>query len=348
MAVARPDAGIRVVVLKPLLACLALGVGVALSVLLWIQHALAPVSAETQRATVLRFEVEAGDSMGQVAEALEAEGLIRDARAARWFARAEDLSSKLKSGEYELSGSLSTPEILEILAEGRVQTHLVVIPEGLRAVEIAARLEEAGLADPEAFLAIVMDPAAARTRGIEASSLEGYLFPDSYRFARGLPAERVVDAMLSEFLTVYRELGPVVKRTGLSMHEFVTLASIVEKETGAPEERPLIAAVFLNRLKRRMRLETDPTVIYGIQDFDGNLRRVHLLDSQNPYNTYKIPALPPGPIASPGRGALEAVLNPADSPYLYFVSRNDGTHAFSKSYAEHQKAVDRFQRRRRR
>ncbi len=348
MAFARADAETRVAVLKLLLACLALGVGAAVSILFWTQHALAPVSTETLGARVLRFEVEAGDSMGQVAEALEAEGLIRNARAARWFARAQDLSSKLKIGEYELSGSLSTPEILEILAEGRVQTHLVVIPEGLRASEIAARLEASGLADSEAFLTIVMDPAAARSRGIEASSLEGYLFPDSYRFARGLPAERVVDAMVGEFLAVYRELGPDVKRTGLSRHEFVTLASIVEKETGAPQERPLIAAVFLNRLKRRMRLETDPTVIYGIPDFDGNLRRVHLLDSQNPYNTYKVPALPPGPIASPGRDALEAVLNPADTPYLYFVSRNDGTHAFSKSYAEHQKAVDRFQRRRRR
>jgi len=348
MEVARPDAENRVVVLKLLLALLVLGVGCVLSVLLWIQHTLSPASTEAQQATPLRFEVEAGDSMGQVAAALEAEGLIRNARAARWFARAEDLSSKLKVGEYELSANLSTPEILEILAEGRVQTHLVVIPEGLRASEIAARLGDAGLVDPEAFLAIVMDPAAARSRGIEAGGLEGYLFPDSYRFARGLPAERVVDAMVGEFLSVYQELGPVEKRTGLSMHEFVTLASIVEKETGAPEERPLIAAVFLNRLRRRMRLETDPTVIYGIQDFDGNLRRVHLLDAQNPYNTYKVPALPPGPIASPGRDALEAVLNPADTPYLYFVSRNDGTHTFSTSYAEHRKAVDRFQRRRHR
>ena len=133
MAVARPDAENRVVVLKLLLALLVLGVGCVLSVLLWIQHTLSPASTEAQQATLLCFEVEAGDSMGQVAAALEAEGLIRNARAARWFARAEDLSSKLKVGEYELSANLSTPEILEILAEGRVQTHLVVIPEGLRA-----------------------------------------------------------------------------------------------------------------------------------------------------------------------------------------------------------------------
>jgi len=286
--------------------------------------------------------------MGQVAHALEEQGLIRDARAARWLARFEDLSSKLKVGEYELSRAQSTREILETLAVGRVQTHAVVIPEGLRAVEIAMRLDAAGLADRDAFLEIVTDPAAARERGLDAASLEGYLFPDTYRFARGLPAAAVVDAMVDEFKAVYRELEPLVERQDLSMHELVTLASIVEKETGAPDERPLIAAVFLNRLKRRMRLETDPTVIYGVEDFDGNLRKVHLLDESNPYNTYKIPGLPPGPIASPGRDALEAVLEPADSPYLFFVSRNDGTHVFSKSYAEHERAVDRYQRRRRR
>ena len=131
------------------------------------------------------------------------------------------------------------------------------------------------------------------------------------------------------------------------MHEVVTLASIVEKETGAPEERPLIASVFANRLARRMRLESDPTTIYGIPDFDGNLRRRDLENEDNPYNTYRIPALPPGPIASPGRAALAAVVEPADSEYLFFVSRNDGTHVFSKSYTEHVRAVDRYQRRRR-
>jgi UPF0755 protein len=315
---------------------------------IWVHRALAPVDAEDGEASLLRFNVESGATMGQVANALEEVGLIRDARVARWFARFEDLSSKLKVGEYELSRTHSTREILEMLAMGRVQTHSVVIPEGLRAVEIADRLDEAGLADHDAFLEIVMDPTAASERGIEAASLEGYLFPDTYRFARGLPAASVVDAMVDEFKAVYRELEPQVANQDLSMHELVTLASIVEKETGAPDERPLIAAVFLNRLKRRMRLETDPTVIYGVEDFDGNLRKVHLLDESNPYNTYKIPGLPPGPIASPGRDALEAVLEPADSPYLFFVSRNDGTHVFSKSYAEHERAVDRFQRRRRR
>jgi UPF0755 protein len=338
--------------LRALVACTTLAAVAVLVGFLGFRHALSPVEAQVEGQAedlaAVDFVVARGDSMGRVAYALERDGLIRSARAARWFARVQDLSARLKVGDYALSASMSTPEILEILATGRVRTHSIVIPEGLRATEIAARLDAAGLADADAFLAVVLDPAAARARGVEAESLEGYLFPDTYRFARGLSAERVVDAMVDEFFAVYRELAPAAERSGLAMQELVTLASIVEKETGAPEERPLIAAVFLNRLKRRMRLETDPTVIYGIEDFDGNLRKVHLLDDENPYNTYKIAALPPGPIASPGREALEAVLNPADTSYLYFVSRNDGTHVFSKSYAEHEQAVDHFQRRRRR
>jgi UPF0755 protein len=254
----------------------------------------------------------------------------------------------LKVGEYELSASLSTPEILDLLVRGRVRTHPVVIPEGLRATEIADRIADARLADREAFLAIVFDPDSPARFGVEGTSLEGYLYPDTYRFARGLPEAKIIETMVDEFLRVYRELVPDPDALELSMREHVTLASIVEKETGAALERPLIAAVFLNRMKRRMRLETDPTVIYGIEDFDGNIKRVHLQDAGNPYNTYKIRGLPPGPIASPGREALQAVLEPTDSAYLFFVSRNDGTHIFARTYAEHEANVDRYQRRRRR
>ncbi len=333
---------------KALLAAPVLGVVAAAAGWLWIQRSLAPVDADGGQARLLSFEVEPGDSLGRVADALEAKGLIRNAKVTRWFAKAENLSSQLKVGEYELSAAQSTQEILEILAAGRVRTHTVVIPEGQRASQIADRLAAAGLADRAAFLEVVFDPETPIRLGVEGSSLEGYLFPDTYRFARGLAPERVAEAMVKEFLRVYRDLGPATGERALSMREFVTLASIVEKETGAANERPLIAAVFLNRLKRGMRLETDPTVIYGIEDFDGNLRRVHLQDDSNPYNTYRIRGLPPGPIASPGQDALQAVREPADTPFLYFVSRNDGTHFFSTTYAEHEAAVDRFQRRRRR
>ena len=334
--------------MKALPAAAVLAVVIAAGGWLWIQRSLAPVDEDGGQARPIEFEVESGDSLRHVADALEARGLIRNAKVTRWFAKARDLSSQLKVGEYELSATQSTKEILETLAQGRVRTHAVVIPEGQRASEIADRLAAAGLADREAFLEVVFDPEVPIRLGVEGSSLEGYLFPDTYRFARGLPPERVAEEMVGEFMRVYRDLGSATGENPLSMRELVTLASIVEKETGDPEERPLIAAVFLNRLKRGMRLETDPTVIYGIEDFDGNLRRAHLQDDSNPYNTYKIRGLPPGPIASPGRDALQAVREPADTAYLYFVSRNDGTHVFSKTYAEHGAAVDRFQRRQRR
>ncbi|MFO0690757.1 MAG: endolytic transglycosylase MltG [Myxococcota bacterium] len=328
---------------------LALGIAGAAVVAGWSRWALAPVSAAgAGSAAPTYFEIEKGDGFATVARKLEARGLIRSALALRAWVRLEALESKLKVGEYELEPGLSPPEIASILASGRVRTHAVVIPEGSRAVDIADRLAAEGLADREAFLAVVFDPDSAERFEVPGPTLEGYLFPDTYRFAKGLSAEEIARAMVAEFRAVYRELRREAPTTTLSMRELVTLASIVEKETGSPQERPLIAAVFLNRMRLGMRLETDPAVIYGIEGFDGNLRRVHLEDEANPYNTYRIPGLPPGPIASPGREAMRAVLEPAESPFLYFVSRNDGSHVFSKSYRDHARAVVEFQKRRRR
>jgi UPF0755 protein len=327
-----------------LAACLSAGATLAGA----YRYALSPVQAPGTAAAPIDFEIAAGEGLGAVARALEARGLIRSALALRAHARLQSLETRLKVGEYALSPDLSTQEIAEILASGRVRTHAVVIPEGIRAEEIADRLAVAGLADREAFLRFVFDPESPKRLSIEGPTLEGYLFPDTYRFAKGLPAPQIAEAMVEEFREVHRELRASLPENELSMRELVTLASIVEKETGVPEERPLIAAVFLNRMKRGMRLETDPTVIYGIPEFDGNLRRVHLEDAENPYNTYQIPGLPPGPIASPGREAMRAVLEPADSPFLFFVSRNDGTHVFSRSYGEHARAVVHFPKQRRR
>jgi len=235
-------------------------------------------------------------------------------------------------------------EILEQLAGGHVVTHEVSLPEGFTAVQIADRLAAAELVDRDAFLARVRDPATAVALGVEGDSLEGYLFPETYRFARGLAPQDVARAMVEQFHRVWRDLEPRARERGLSMREVVTLASIIEKETGVAGERPLIASVFLNRMRQGMRLETDPTVIYGIADFDGNLRRRDLENAANPYNTYRIAGLPPGPIASPGAAALRAVVEPAQTSFLYFVSRNDGSHTFSTTYAEHLAAVNRYQR----
>jgi UPF0755 protein len=325
----------------------AIPIGAGLAALLaWIAggQALAPVSEE---APPVLFTVAPGASLASVAQDLKEADLVRSARAVEWLGRWRGVASGLRSGEYELSGRLSSQEILAHLVAGRVRTHQIVIPEGLTAVEVAQRLQEARLTESEAFLQVVGDPEVARDLGIEADSLEGYLFPETYQLARGLAPREVVEILVGQFFEVWRSLEPSARAQGLSMREVVVLASIVEKETGATPERPLIAAVFRNRLQRGMRLESDPTVIYGISDFDGNLRRVHLEDITNPYNTYQNTGLPPGPIANPGRDALRAVVHPAEAEYLYFVSRNDGTHYFSRTYAEHTKAVDRYQRRRR-
>ena len=328
----------------------AFGLLAALLVALWgslrgYQAALEPV---TEGAELVVFEVARGATLGPVARSLEARGLIRSERVFRLHARRLERHGDLRAGEYELSPAMSANEILDRLTSGNVRTHSVSIPEGFRLVQIADRLAETGLVDRDEFLALARDPEVAAALGVEGETLEGYLFPETYRLARGLGAHKVAEALVSEYLRVWREIEPAARARSLSMKQVTTLASIVEKETGAPEERPLIAAVFLARLKRGIRLETDPAVIYGIPDFDGNLRRVHLEDESNPYNTYRIPGLPPGPIASPGEAALRAVVEPGDAAYLFFVSRGDGTHHFSATYREHEAAVDRYQRRSRR
>jgi UPF0755 protein len=308
-----------------------------------LSRALAPVADQGEP---VLFTVPSGATLQAIAGRLEAEGLIRNAGAVELLARYRNLGNALQAGEYRLSPASTPDEILDMLAQGRVATHEVVVPEGFTAAMIAERLESAGLADAGEFLAWVSDPASAAGHGVEGAGLEGYLFPETYRLPRGLTARETAAVFVDQFKKVWSEIEPRARARNLSMHEVVTLASIVEKETGVSEERPLIAAVFLNRLKRGMRLETDPTVIYGIPDFDGNLRRSDLENPDNPYNTYLIASLPPGPIASPGRSSLAAVVDPADVDYLYFVSRNDGTHRFSRTYREHVLAVNEFQKRR--
>lgn len=308
--------------------------------------ALRLLEPAAREAAPVLFVVESGAPLARIAERLEAEGLVRDARAVEWLARWRGLAGSLHAGEYRLSAAQPPAEILEQIAAGRVATWPVSLPEGFTAAQIAQRLEQEGLAVAEEFLAVANDAGFAAELELPADRLEGYLFPETYQLPHGEPPRAIARAMVGQFRRVWEELAPKAQSRGLGMHQVVTLASIVEKETGAPEERPLIASVFANRLARGMRLESDPTTIYGIPDFDGNLRRRDLEDETNPYNTYRIPALPPGPIASPGRDSLVAVVEPAESDYLYFVSRNDGTHVFSKTYQEHVNAVNHYQRRR--
>jgi UPF0755 protein len=304
-------------------------------------HALGPAA---EVAAPVRFDVPPGATLRSVAEQLEARGVIRSALALRGLARWQGSEGRLHAGEYELSPTWDVARVLEQMVEGRVVTYPVTLPEGIAAAEIAARIEQAGLAAAAELLAIVHDPGAPAAFGVEGPTLEGYLFPETYHLPHGMTAHQIVKALVGQFLRVWREIEPQARARGMSMREVVTLASIVEKETAVGDERPLVASVFHNRLRRGMRLESDPTTIYGIPDFDGNLKRLHLEDESNPWNTYRIAGLPPTPIASPGAASLRAVVEPAESDYLFFVSRNDGSHVFARSYREHVNNVNRYQR----
>jgi len=293
------------------------------------------------------FFVREGATLNEVAGELESQGIITGKRLFLLWARIMGHSRSIKAGEYRLSSAMPPLKILEILSKGTVITHPVTIPEGYTIKQIGELLEEKGLVKNEEFLAITCDPDVAKRYGISGQSLEGYLYPDTYQFGRGLSPMSVVEVMVKHFWEVIGPLHEKIEQSGMTIEEVITLASIVEKETGRAEERPIIASVFLNRLKKKMRLETDPTVIYGIKDFNGNLKRKHLTQ-RTPYNTYVIRGLPPGPIANPGKEAIEAVLFPAKTDYLYFVSKNDGSHYFSKTLTEHNKAVQKYQKKRRR
>lgn len=261
----------------------------------------------------------------------------------QWYARLRGVATRLKAGEYVFRAGQTPEDVLRVLVAGKGIRHKITVPEGYNIVQIAGLVATAGLAEREQFIALAMDPQTAKQLRIEAEGLEGYLYPDTYYFTRNQELMEIITIMAERGLRVLDEaMASAPANSGLTPHQVLTLASIVEKETGQPQERPLIASVFLNRLRKGMRLQADPTVIYGIARFNGNLTKADL-KADTPYNTYVNTGLPPGPIASPGREAIAAVLNPAPESYLYFVSRNDGSHYFSATLAEHNRAVGNFQ-----
>lgn len=302
-----------------------------------------PASSEPAEVVM---EVPVGTSVQALSDLLYGQGLVRSAGKFRWLVRFKGAARQIKAGEYQLSTGLRPGELLNKIIRGEVRLHQITFPEGYTLKQMAELLEASKLVNAERFIAAATDPPFVRSLGIPAASLEGYLFPDTYRFARGLPVETV----LRSFVTMFNQhFGPVqeeqARKLGFTRHQVVILASVVEKETAAAEERPLIAGVFLNRLRRRIRLQSDPTVIYGLRNFDGNLTRAHL-QKDTPYNTYTRRGLPIGPICNPGAASIQAVLNPTSTPYLYFVAKKDGTHHFSTNLVEHNAAVLRHQKRR--
>jgi UPF0755 protein len=290
------------------------------------------------------FLVKERASLKEVAAELERTGLITNKTLFVLWTKVKGYGKDIRAGEYSLSPAMAPVQLLEILRKGLVILHPVTIPEGFNRQQVAEALAAKGLADKKRFLELTQDAALLRQYGISGPSFEGYLFPDTYHFSRGTPAPAILDAMVKRFRQVVTPLQEKSQGTGMKFEEVVILASIVEKETGRPEERPLIASVFLNRLRLGMRLESDPTVIYGIENFGGDLKKKDLTE-KTPYNTYVIHGLTPGPIANPGIESIRAVIEPAKSDYLYFVSRNDGSHHFSKTLSEHNRAVDIYQKR---
>ncbi len=294
-------------------------------------------------ATPRTMDIEPGEDLPAVADRLVAAGLIDHPMKFRLLARFLHEDTTIKAGEYELSAAMAPAKILSILVSGKVKLHRLTIPEGFDLMEIAEAVARAGLSSKEAFLAAASDRRLLARYGIDAANAEGFLFPDTYYFPKNTPPKTIVQTMLArfnqEFSAAWRKRA---KELGWTIREVVTLASIIEKETGDPTERPLISSVFYNRLRRHMRLQSDPTVIYGIPNFDGDLTRKNLT-TPTPYNTYTIQGLPPGPITNPGKASLEAALYPAHTDYLYFVSRENSTHQFSTNIADHDRAVRKYQ-----
>jgi UPF0755 protein len=288
------------------------------------------------------FEVRNGDTFGRINQRLFEDGLISDKRLFHHYSKYKDVMTKFRAGSFTIPRGANMTQVLQILIYGQPNLTSITIPEGKNMYEIAKLLEAQGITTEKEFLEAVQHPDLIARLEVQANSLEGYLYPETYRFAPNTPAKVVAKSMIDLFVERTNELS--FMHPFLNKHQVIILASVVEKETGAKFERPMIAGVFTNRLKKRMRLQSDPTTVYGIWSrYKGNIKKSDLLE-ETPYNTYKIPALPRGPISNPSLEAIKAVLNPAEHNYLYFVSKNDGTHIFSKSYADHEKAVDDFQR----
>lgn len=303
-------------------------------------------SAQLEQQGQIIVDVPPGKSFISIANELYEKALINNPTYFRIYAKLTTKDRDLKVGEYELKAGMGPGEILSVLSSGQSAPRSITVPEGTNMYEVARILEDAGLGAASEYLALFKNKTLIKQLlGEELYSLEGYLFPETYHFTKYTSRNEVVSTMVKNFLNVYSGIEASGK-TNMSRHQVVTMASVIEKETGAPEERPLISSVFHNRLSRPMRLQSDPTILYGILDETGvmkkNITRKDLT-TFNRYNTYRVNGLPFGPIANPGREALRAVFYPAQSEYIYFVSRNDGTHVFSQTLEQHNAAVRKFQ-----
>ncbi|TYO98577.1 UPF0755 protein [Geothermobacter ehrlichii] len=326
----------RILLLLALLVPAVIVLGLTWRCLTFLDTAVAPAGE-------IVVDIPPGSSLTGISNRLAAAGVVGDAAAFRLLARWRGVSGRIKAGEYLFRQPATPGQVLDRLVAGDVRRYRFTVPEGFTLKQIAERFQKQGFGTTEAFLRAAADKRLLARYAPGAPSLEGYLFPETYTIDRAVTPKKLLVAMLEEFR---RRLTPDIQaaalRHGLNRHQLVTLASIVQKEAGKKEEMPLIAAVYHNRLRRNMPLQADPTVIYGIRDFDGNLTRRDLA-TPTPWNTYTRSGLPPGPIASPGLDALRAAAEPAAADYLYFVAKGDGTHAFSRTLKEHNRLVRKYQ-----
>jgi len=312
---------------------------------IWVRQRLATPYRGFEAAEVF-VELPPGTGVADMADRLVAAGVVPDPLTFRIAARVSGADRRLQAGEYRFAEPASPADVVARLVAGDVFTRPVTFPEGLTIREMAAIFERNGLGKAADFVKAGADGSLAGALDPEARTLEGFLFPDTYPFPRRTSADAVVRAMVARFGQAFDQpLREAAAERGMSVRDVVTLASLIEKETARADERVLVSAVYHNRLRIGMPLQCDPTVIYALMlegRWNGNLRRADL-QMNSRYNTYRFGGLPPGPIASPGRASLDAALRPADVPYLYFVSRNDGSHVFASSLAEHNRNVARWQ-----
>jgi UPF0755 protein len=326
----------RLIVVAGVLAAMLLG-GAGLGVLLLERRA--PALSEP-----ITIAIQEGELLPDVARRLARQGVLRWPTLFVAWARLSGQDRNVRWGEFRITEPLSPRELLARITGPPDSLHAVTIPEGLTVREVVAHLEAAGLGSADTFHALLADPRFLAAEGLPPEGPEGYLFPDTYAFPMATPPDRVLQTMIRRFRKVFTaEMRERAARLGLTPQEAVTLASLVEEETAVPEERPLVAGVFLNRLRKGMPLQADPTVLYGRSDGDRRIRRTDLA-RPTLHNTYTMQGLPPTPIANPGRAALEAACAPADVPYLYFVARGDGSHEFNVEVEKHNEAVARLRR----
>jgi UPF0755 protein len=320
---------------------IALGVALLMVLSLFlIIYAKRPIDDQAVATTVY---IPRGTGFFEIVNILDQAGMVKSRLLFSSLALIKGVAGHIKPGEYELVTSMSPGEITDKLARGDIKIHPVTIPEDFTLRQIADRLIAEELISEESFLNVTTDPVFLESLNIDADSAEGYLYPDTYFFDRGMTTREIVRVMVNQF---WKKVTPQMieraKALGMTTTEFVTLASLIGKESGDEEEKPQVSAVFHNRLKKGMRLQSDPTAVYSLTAYRSVVKRKDL-DNDTPYNTYKIPGLPPGPIANPGIDSLKAALYPASVNYLYFVSKNDGTHIFSSNLAAHTQAVLKYQ-----